>query len=451
MLKSNPWKIITNNFGFKLLALLFAFILWLVVNNIDDPTRTKTYTVKVDIVNIESLSNLGKCYEILDGTDTVTFGISAKRSYITGITDSNFDAVADLSDIQIEEDGSSAYVPIEITPKHYASNIKFTNSTKYLHIALEDLSTSKFVVQARTEGEVASGFALGDVTVQTPSIITVQGPASVVSQIENVVATIDITGMSMNFSDNVKPQFYDANGSRIETNRLSLSAERVTVSVNIQATKTVPLNFITTGTPAEGYEMTGVSANPSSITIQGSAETLGAITGIDVPSTMLNIQGATGNITSNIDITSFLPEGVGLIKGSETSIEVTVYILSDTTQSYNVKTENIKLIGLGEDYEASISQSTITVKVKGREDELKNITSASITGEIDLTDLGEGSHTVPVVFHLDTSIYTPSSVSVTVVISTKGGADEDVNEDNNSSNSKTEDPNSDEDENQDNT
>ena len=37
-------KKLKNNFGLKLLAFLFAFMLWLIVVNIDDPVMTKTFT-----------------------------------------------------------------------------------------------------------------------------------------------------------------------------------------------------------------------------------------------------------------------------------------------------------------------------------------------------------------------------------------------------------------------
>ena len=36
-------KSLTNNIGLKLLAFLFAFMLWLLVVNIDDPVDTKTF------------------------------------------------------------------------------------------------------------------------------------------------------------------------------------------------------------------------------------------------------------------------------------------------------------------------------------------------------------------------------------------------------------------------
>lgn len=42
-------KTFMNNLGFKLLAVAFAFILWLVVYNLNDPIKTKTFTATVSI------------------------------------------------------------------------------------------------------------------------------------------------------------------------------------------------------------------------------------------------------------------------------------------------------------------------------------------------------------------------------------------------------------------
>ena len=42
-------KTFTNNIGYKILAVAFAFILWLVVYNLNDPVKTKTFTTTVSV------------------------------------------------------------------------------------------------------------------------------------------------------------------------------------------------------------------------------------------------------------------------------------------------------------------------------------------------------------------------------------------------------------------
>ena len=51
-MKNNWLKYITNNIGFKILALAFACVLWFMVYNMEDPVKTKTVTVNVTLTNV---------------------------------------------------------------------------------------------------------------------------------------------------------------------------------------------------------------------------------------------------------------------------------------------------------------------------------------------------------------------------------------------------------------
>lgn len=64
-------KRITNNFGLKILAVIFSGVLWLAVVNIDDPNTTRTFTTTVSIENSDYLTGIGKYYEIENNRYTV--------------------------------------------------------------------------------------------------------------------------------------------------------------------------------------------------------------------------------------------------------------------------------------------------------------------------------------------------------------------------------------------
>ena len=50
-------KKLTNNWGLKLIAILFALILWFAVINIDDPVVSETFkNIPVQLVNTETLT-----------------------------------------------------------------------------------------------------------------------------------------------------------------------------------------------------------------------------------------------------------------------------------------------------------------------------------------------------------------------------------------------------------
>ena len=95
-MKNNILKSLTNNLGFKILAVIFAFTLWLVVYNIEDPTKTKTFSSNVTVENAEAVTDLDKYYEVVDGSNYVSFSVTAKRSVLDKLEDSDFTAVADM-------------------------------------------------------------------------------------------------------------------------------------------------------------------------------------------------------------------------------------------------------------------------------------------------------------------------------------------------------------------
>lgn len=427
-------KTLTKNLGFKILAVVFAFILWLVVYNTDDPTVTVSYTTNVTVENASAVTEMNKCYEVLNGTNTVTFAVTAKRSVLNKLEDTDFTAVADMNRMIVNEEGDEANVPIEITSKRSNSSLKYNGKNKYLEVSLEDLMKRRFIITADTSGKVADGYALGEVTVTNPNVLNVSGPASIVNKIDSVVATIDVEGMSMNLSDNVIPALYDADGQEIDTTKLKLSNTTVTISAKILSVKEIPLVFSTAGAPYGDYRVVEISSKPETVKVKGPSTILNPLSSLTIPGDVLNVSGAREDITTTIDISEYLPDGVELVNASDATVTVTVRIEAYESKKFNLNTSQITVDGLDTNYDLSFEQSTVDVTVSGLKDNLNVLTVSQLSASIDVTDLGVGTHQVNLELSLDEDNYAYQTITVTVEIKEKAKDDSENTDDNSSEN-----------------
>lgn len=411
-------KLVINNFGLKLMALLFAVVLWLVVVNIDDPTQTKTFTTSVSIENEDAITSLGKYYEVVDGINTVSFKVSAKRSVLRVLSNTDFKAVADMSKTE-----DMTRVPIEITATRYISSITFTSKTQYLDINVEDLQTKQLVISPGYTGTPADNCAVGNVSVDSSNVLKVSGPASVVSKIESAKAVINVDGMSTSITDSVVPTLYDSDGNVVDTTRLTLNMDTVNVSAEILDIKYVEISASITGTPQSGYVNTSVTYSPQTVAIKGGATALNSVNSIEIPEGIIDIDGATGTQTQTVDISSYLPDGVTLANSDDKKVEVTVTIEQITTKTFSVPAQNITITNIPTGYDAAFKSDPVNVSIRGLESDLNKLSADDLKGVVDATGLGEGDHSVAIDLELDDSLYTTDGTQTTILTITVKNTD----------------------------
>ena len=158
-------KHLVNNPGLKLLSLLLSIVLWMIVVKMADPDATKSFSVPVEILNKDVIMKMGKVPDIVGDTDIAVFYITGPRSYVENMDADDFSVTADLSQVDLSQDGASKLVPIEISAKKSEKWITITKKTVNMQITLEDLSEQKFVITPETTGTPAEGCAIGDVEV----------------------------------------------------------------------------------------------------------------------------------------------------------------------------------------------------------------------------------------------------------------------------------------------
>ena len=418
-MKNNILKTLTKNLGFKILALFFAFTLWLFVYNLDDPIKSKTLMINVSVENREMLENMGKYYEILEGSNKVAFSVTAARSILDKLDESDFEATADIEKIVIEEEGIRATVPIDIKciANVNENSIKLNSTSKNLKLSLEDLMVKQFVVTAKAKGKVAEGYALGGVQITAPNVLKVSGPKSIVEKIVSAVATIDVSGMSDVWTSyKAKPVLYDSEGKEVDETRLTKSDSTVTVSAEILSTKEVAIAVKPNGIPKAGYTTTAISSNPTTILLKGNKSVLNSINSIEIPDDVISVDGADKDVKTMIDVSEYLPEGTSMLDPEAAFVEITVSIGKIKEKVFSIKSENIIVTGLSTHHKLEFELSSFAVRISGLEEDVQGLNGDTLSASVDVTHLSVGAHQVELILDLDESKYTCEPIKVNIYI-----------------------------------
>lgn len=415
----NVVKMLTRNLGLKLLALVFAATMWMAVVNLDDPPISKPFTIAVTVENEEVIEAANKYFEIEADSNNVTFNVLGNRSIVNELSSSDFKAVADMS--RLIQKGDENVVPVEITALRHSSQLTISKRTREIKVILEDLMRQAFVIMPVAQGEPADGYALGSMVVE-PNRLWVSGPKEVVSTIDAVKASIDVSNMSTDISDSVVPVLLDEKEKMVDTTRLSLSLEIVTVKVSIVSQKTVPIRVSYSGKPEEGFEVISTAAEPAEVTIKGKSDILNAISSIVIPKEVISVEGANEKFEQKVDLNQYLPSGVSLSKSVEGTVTVKIDIEQLERRVFTVPIRNIAVDDLREGYKIDYNERNVDIEIYGLADDLNSLNANALRPVLDVSGLAAGRHVKKLQLKLDSSKYIVGEASVSFTIRSEENA-----------------------------
>ncbi len=410
-------KILTNNIGLKILALLFAIALWIIVLNIDDPELTKSFMVQVTMENTEVLDDAGMTYEVLNDTDTVRVTVTAKRTIINNLSASDFQAIADFADLDTENLEGEHELQVYISALRYSNQVAISSRAKSLEISVEQEISKTLSVHTSYTGTPADGYKIESI-VALPEEITIVGPESIVSEVAAAGVSVDVTAMSTDVTVDADLMLYrDQEMQMIMTSdRLTIDANTIKVSIGFSQEKSVPLTFETKGTPGTGYEVVNITGDVSKVSVSGSNDALEACEYISISGDALSIDGAISTVTKVVNIADYLPSGVTLADGEVDKVTVTIEIKPYSQKDIMISTDDISVTGIEDGYEYEFTQSLITVTVAAAEDIIDTVTTEDITASVGLDGYDEGTHTVVVNVELPDGVTSAASVFAEVNI-----------------------------------
>ena len=420
-------KKITSNWGLKLASLIFAIIIWFLVTNINDPVISVRYTnVPVTLKNTNLITDQGQVYTILDGSDTISsVTIYAPRSIIDSLSQNNVVATADVQDLS-----SLNTVTINVTTNKYSDKIqKIVTSTDVVKLSVERKASKTLALTATTSGTLSDGYIIGDVTTEQ-NMIRINGPESVIQNIQSAEVDVDVTGFTSNIGTDADIILYDADGDPVDSSQVSMNIKSVRVNVSIYGTKYVPLNYVVTGEPANGYILTGkIDSNPSEVLIAGRSSVISSVNEITIKDDGLNVTGLSKNLNYTVDVSKYLPSGVTFGDPDyHGTAAVVVHIGSVSEETYDVSAKNVTVSGKVDGFDINIDDSehdTVSLTLQGLKSELDAISAGSLEGTVDideilesngLTEMTEGTYTAQVEWNLPEGVKEKAPVSVYVKV-----------------------------------
>lgn len=288
----------------RILSVLLAFILWVYVNSEQNPLREKTLTVPLEV----SGPPPGYVY----------FGSLPETVKVKVEGDKNLLARVSPSDLKAEVWVPGDKTGVTVLPVQVAA-APGTRVTQVLpaevSVTVDRLAEKEVPVAVSLRGSPATGYtALAPVC--RPAYVTVAGPSSVLKEVSQAAAAVDLEGAAENVEMDVP-----VSAGRRELS-VNPSAVRVTVPVvgaaGALTSKTVPVVPQTAGTPAAGWEIKRLTANPAAVQVFGPA---GALAGIDsVKTEAVNVQGAGGALEAETGLV--LPGGAAAVQPGRVKVKV---------------------------------------------------------------------------------------------------------------------------------
>ena len=390
------WGSLSHNLGLKLLALLLAILLWsYVVSSNPSITRTKDINGLTAYLSNESTLNANRLALASDPTEALG-GISVRLE----VPQSSY-ALANADNVQVTLDLSSVRaagtqeVPLRATTSYGRVTSIVPDSIK---LEFETYDSRSVPVNAAVSGEQTEGMWY-NINRLNPEELVISGPSSVVQTVASAYVYADVTGRESSYVTAARFVLLDYSGEEIPQTLLSSSSSSITVGVDVYPTRELPISIaiedVVQGTPAEGYEVTGVSIQPQSVTVAADKQLLESLTELLIQP--VDVEGASQTFSQRTRI-------VALNDFMDISTEQ-VYVTVTIEEVRATAWADVELVftNYPDDMTCTFTDADFRVQVSGPASRVAALEESGVEAVVDLSGLTAGEYTLPI--SVDETLY----------------------------------------------
>lgn len=401
-------KITQSKLFYIAAALLASICLWLYVVGVENPETTMQISgIDVEFIGVDTILADRDLTVVSNGVTQVDLVFYGKRTELNKLTKDNISVQVDLSNIVSAGDYNFEYtVTLPSSVKEGSVTITEKSPSNYVSVTIGELVTKSVEVDCDFVGDIAEGYSMEGISC-SPEKITIKGPETLISRVTRAKVVLNRTNVDKTIVETLSYTLFDENGQEITSKEITSDVKDITVTLTVLSTKNVRLtvNIIEGGGATEANIFVGIE--PDTVELKGDAAILEAVDKI---------------VLGNIDLSSFkesetyeysvpLPEGTQFTSGEdEITVKVTVDIKGLETKT--LRTNNIVLVHVPENYTTTLVTQSLSVVVRGPSGVIDDIESTNVRVVADLSDLNQatGNFKVPVKVYIDGSKFSEAGV-----------------------------------------
>src|SRR3990172_1916205 len=405
-LRALAWPVassVRDNVGLASLSVVLGFALWIFVTQTENPTRSGVlpFDLPVEAVNVPGDLALA------GSPVNVRVKVEVADDVWNTLSMADFKGTVDLDGLQ----AGTYDLPVRVEQLTGRGNLRVTQGIPdTLQVELKSLFSKSVSVWVSLEGTPPPGYEASVPKLEADTVL-VTGAQDRVTLVSQAVAKLDLTGHTEDLTQAVRLEARDSRGFLV--GGVSLEPSVMNVSVKISQTefsRALVISPEITGTPADGYNVVSVSADPAVATAFGPQSFVGEAATIRTQP--VDITDASEDVVRTVALD--LPADVSVSGGAR----VTVTGKIEPAEGRRTLGMTVVAVGLDADLSISGALPLVEVVLLGQLPALQELRPNDVTATINLSGLGAGTHEIAVAVSApagaSVAAVTPAKVSVTL-------------------------------------